>query len=247
MLVTLAPPNPEWPAQFTSIASSLRTALSTNNITPLSIEHIGSTSIPHLPAKPVIDIAIIIASAEEYPACYAALCWGGHEELGRRICYYCIDDGGVEGRWSFKMYLAPFTRSEGEANFNAQFLLQLIPRNVYVVVQNTFRLRCWIDFRDVLLANDDLRDEYASLKQYLVKKEWPGHMEYATAKSDFVAKVLRLAGWTEEEIKDMQGRSVGTWYRGEKDMGAVSDAANETIETTATTNAFSTATKGIKA
>ena len=60
MKIVVAPPDPTWPLDFARVKSELEIALHYEGANHLSIEHIGSTAIPNLPAKPVIDIVIII-------------------------------------------------------------------------------------------------------------------------------------------------------------------------------------------
>lgn len=62
MSVELCPYNDEWPTQFLDVKAELSAALKDTEY--VSIEHIGSTSIPLLTAKPIIDIDIIVSSSE---------------------------------------------------------------------------------------------------------------------------------------------------------------------------------------
>lgn len=62
--IAIAPPDPLWPEQFAALAVRIRAALGE---AALSITHVGSTSVPDLPAKPIIDLDLTVAdSADEY-------------------------------------------------------------------------------------------------------------------------------------------------------------------------------------
>ena len=60
--IDIVEPDPSWPDVFEDVAQRVRTALRTR---ALQIEHIGSTAVPGLPAKPVIDIDLIVASSPD--------------------------------------------------------------------------------------------------------------------------------------------------------------------------------------
>ena len=55
---------PRWPLQFATIAAELASDLAFNNVSYISIEHVGSTSVPGLAVKPIIDILLVIAADE---------------------------------------------------------------------------------------------------------------------------------------------------------------------------------------
>jgi GrpB-like predicted nucleotidyltransferase (UPF0157 family) len=58
-------PDPAWPAQFEVLAARIRTALGTRAV---AVEHIGSTSVPGLAAKPIIDIDVTVADPRDEPS-----------------------------------------------------------------------------------------------------------------------------------------------------------------------------------
>lgn len=195
--------NPEWPRQFKSIAADLEHDLKLFDSPFLSIEHVGSTSIPDLPAKPIIDIMIVIAAAVPFvdadnnttyhDATHFALIFG--ERPGG---YRMIGDGGVAGRWSFKLYRE-----------------DLCARNVYVVVKDSVVYRSYLSLRETLRKpwNGELKEEYARVKRELGSREWGDVMEYSTAKNGVVRKILRQAGWTDEQV-DAKERGVVKGWRG---------------------------------
>jgi GrpB-like predicted nucleotidyltransferase (UPF0157 family) len=167
-----------------------------------SIEHIGSTSVPGVAAKPILDIMIVIRRAVPfldtennvtYPdKTHYALIFG--ERPGG---YRCLGDGGVAGRWSFKLH-----RDD------------LPARNLYVVVKDTMIWRSWLTLRDTLTRPHwgDLREEYSKVKMELAKKEWADVMEYSTAKNDIIRKILVRAGWTNEQVDIKENGAVKGWF-----------------------------------
>lgn len=178
-MIEVVPSSPTWPASFASISSSLRSIL---HIVPIiSIEHIGSTSVPGLPAKPVIDIDIIVAPSNLHAA-LAALSAAGYVHRG---------DLGVPGREA----LAHPTLAPGE-----------IKRNIYVCVNGCTALRNHLAVRDVLRSTPSLRDAYGEIKMRLAAQVGMELDRYVAGKSDVLQQVLRAAPdgmFTEEELREI--------------------------------------------
>lgn len=189
MEITVIPYLPAWPEQFEAIKSDLASDLALYTAQYISIEHVGSTSVPGLAAKPIIDIAIVIADPSKFEGIKYALTWGE-----RQGGYRYIGTGGVDGRWSFKLH-------------------NILPqRNLYVVLQESMSLRSYLDLRETLRVDKALRDEYGALKMELAKQGWSDVMEYATAKNGMVRKILQKAGWTHDEIDEKERRAVKSWF-----------------------------------
>jgi GrpB-like predicted nucleotidyltransferase (UPF0157 family) len=189
MEITVIPYLPAWPEQFEAIKSDLASDLALYTAEYISIEHVGSTSVPGLAAKPIIDIAIVIAEPSKFEGIKYALTWGE-----RQGGYRYIGTGGVDGRWSFKLH-------------------NILPqRNLYVVLQDSMSLRSYLDLRETLRVDKALRDEYGALKMKLTRQEWSDVMEYATAKNGIVRKILQKAGWTHDEIDEKERRAVKGWF-----------------------------------
>ena len=194
MEITISAYDAEWPAQFEAIKDELAQDLAEEGIPVLSIEHVGSTSVPGLVAKPIIDILIVIHSADftmpRLQEVKDALGWGA-----RQGGYHYIGDGGVKGRWSFKLYdVEPV-------------------RNVYVVAEGSLPLRSCLALRDTLRVNEGLREEYGRLKMGLARREYDNIMQYATLKNPVINKILREAGWSEADIDRKEGQFVKDWPR----------------------------------
>ena len=136
----------------------------------ISIEHIGSTSIPGLSSKPIIDIAVLINHIDDAESFINDL-----KEID-----YTHDTGGVSTE-------RHFFRKYGKENFH----LSICYKN-----QGGFWAR-QVLFRDYLRNNPDMRDEYDKLKKSLLQQDPLGSDAYISGKTDFVYKVLRLADWKE--------------------------------------------------
>jgi len=171
--LVVVPYDPEWPARFEAIASALRAAL--GDVPTLSIEHVGSTAVPGLAAKPVIDVDIVVERSQ-VQAASAALVAAGYTPLG---------DMGIVDRWAFR------ARSDA-------------PRqNTYVVVDGSLCLRDHLGLRDTLRARPDLRDEYGAVKLALAARTDDIDV-YIDGKTDVILKALRLAGIDDDELAELE-------------------------------------------
>lgn len=152
--------NPIWPKQFETLRSSLANVL---DGLALTIEHVGSTAVPGLAAKPILDIDVFLKSADELPLAIAALASIGYQHRG---------DLGIPGREAFRAPAADF------------------PHHLYVCPTDTEYQR-HITFRDHLLAHPREADAYAALKRELAGKFREDREAYNNAKREFVEGILR--------------------------------------------------------
>jgi GrpB-like predicted nucleotidyltransferase (UPF0157 family) len=199
---TVSPYDPDWPKQFESIAKDLEHDLNLFDVPFITVEHVGSTSVPGLAAKPVLDIMIVIKQAVPYEDTDNSMTYPDKTHYAlvfgeRPGGYRCLGDGGVKGRWSFKL-----NRED------------LPARNVYVVVKDTTIYRSYLSLRKTLRKPyyGDLREEYAQVKLGLAGREWADVMEYATAKNAIVRKILLTAGWTNEQVDEKENGAVKGWF-----------------------------------
>lgn len=167
--MVVVPYSPDWPVLFEQVAGELRSALAA--VPSATVEHVGSTSVPGLAAKPILDIDVIVESAD-MDAAVAALVAVGYAHRG---------DLGVVGREAF-------TAPDEEPR-----------RNVYVCRAGSLNVRNHLAVRDALRARADLRDEYAATKLALAADASMDIDAYIARKSAVLQKVLAVSDLTEEE------------------------------------------------
>ncbi|KAH6672518.1 putative UPF0157 protein YqkA [Halenospora varia] len=184
MKVVVEPHNPAWLAHFKEIKNNLTTIL--EGVPIVSIQHVGSTSVPGLPAKPVLDIDIIVTAENVSPA-REALVRGGYTDLG---------DMGIEDRYAFRQ--PGYQRHEAAYGPGASD--RGMRMNTYVVIDGCLALRNHQDVQRVLLEDEGLREEYGAAKLQLAEKEVENIDEYCNGKDQILEKILRKAGWKEGDI-----------------------------------------------
>ncbi len=163
--VVIADYDPAWPALFEAEVAALGPVLQPWLVGP--IEHIGSTAVVGLLAKPVIDI---MAAVESLPAS-----WPARAELSRLGYQYSPYRTDVM-HWFCKPSLSFRTHH-----------LHLVP----------YHSALWEDrlrFRDSLRSSPALAREYAALKTHLTQRHRLDREAYTEAKGAFVAGVLAGAG-----------------------------------------------------
>lgn len=165
--VTLADYDPEWPLVFEREAARIRGQLGEIRH---RIEHVGSTSVPGLPAKPVIDMLLIVPDSADEAAYVPAL-----ETLGFQLAIREPD--WYEHRVLRRYDLAPCAESA----------------NLHVLSTGCPEIGRMLLFRDWLRTHDDDRDLYGSTKRSLSQQTWQYMQNYADAKSDVVAEILERA------------------------------------------------------
>jgi GrpB-like predicted nucleotidyltransferase (UPF0157 family) len=167
--------NSDWPNQFEKIKSEIWPLICN---TALAIEHVGSTSVPGLAAKPIIDIDIVINAKNDLEKVIAKLQTLGYEHRGNL---------GIEGREAFK---AP-EKIAGDS----------IRHNLYVCLDGCLALKNHIKFRDYLRDHPAERDSYGKLKKELALLFPDAIDSYVDGKTDFVTKVLKSQGLQEGELE----------------------------------------------
>lgn len=165
--------DPRWAIRFEEVAETLREALADGPAA--SVEHVGSTSVPGLAAKPILDIDVIVAP-EDVPAAVKALVRIGYRHRG---------DLGVAGREAF------FAPDEDPR------------RHVYVCAAGTLNVRNHLAVREVLRRRDDLRDEYAAVKLALAADPDMDIDTYIARKSDVLQKILAVSDLTDAERRQI--------------------------------------------
>ncbi|KAH8646555.1 grpb/dephospho-CoA kinase [Tricladium varicosporioides] len=184
MKISVEPHNPAWLAYFKEIKNNLTTIL--KDVSIISIQHVGSTSVPGLPAKPVLDIDIIVTADNVLPA-REALVRSGYTDLG---------DMGIVDRYAFRQ--PGYQRHEDPYRSGASD--KGMRMNTYVIVEGCLALRNHQDVQRVLLEDEELRREYGEVKLKLAEGEVKNIDEYCDGKDQILKKIMRKAGWKEEEI-----------------------------------------------
>jgi GrpB-like predicted nucleotidyltransferase (UPF0157 family) len=139
------------------------------------IEHVGSTAVPGLAAKPIIDIDVVLISATDFSRVIAKLAAAGYEHRG---------DLGVAGREAFR---APPTD---------------LPHHLYVFPSSSPEYARQISFRDYLRTHPADARRYASLKRERAREFGDDREAYTQAKSEFIGDIVRRA---ETELRSRGG------------------------------------------
>jgi GrpB-like predicted nucleotidyltransferase (UPF0157 family)/ribosomal protein S18 acetylase RimI-like enzyme len=172
--VVVEPYNPDWPNQFEEIKRTLWSAVGEF---ATSIEHVGSTSVPGLAAKPILDIDIVIHDMSLLDRAILALGELGYEHRGNL---------GIEGREAF--------RAQNPTHRH----------NLYVCLENCLALRNHLCLRDALRAIPSLRDEYAAIK-FRLAREFPDSIDhYIEGKTEFILRVLHTHGHDPESLEQIR-------------------------------------------
>ncbi|MBI4310263.1 MAG: GrpB family protein [Chloroflexi bacterium] len=165
--------DPAWPAQFAELRRVIAAALGD---LALAIEHVGSTAIPGLAAKPIIDLDVVIASSECLPEVVARLAALGYAHEG---------DLDVPGREAF-------ARQDDRTPWDGTG--RAWPEHhLYVCPQDSAELARHLAFRDHLRAYPDAAAAYAALKRRLALRFRNDREAYTLGKSAFVEGVLKGA------------------------------------------------------
>ncbi len=160
--VKLTPYNPHWPQLFTEEKQRVEAALA-----PLSVhvEHIGSTSVPGIEAKPVIDLMLGIHWPEDIDAAESAL---------QRRGYISHGEKGIPGRLFFTFGEPPTL-------------------HLHMVSYGSSLWQGHLMFRDALISDNELAREYVDVKVNLAKQFPMDRQSYTAGKADFIEKVLERA------------------------------------------------------
>jgi GrpB-like predicted nucleotidyltransferase (UPF0157 family) len=160
--IVLVPYDSRWPKLFAGEARRIRAALASLAI---RVEHVGSTSVPGLDAKPIIDIVLAVPDSADEPAYVPALESAGYVLRARE-----------PGWFEHRMFKGPDTDinlhvfSVGEAEIDRMLL-----------------------FRDWLRRHEADRAAYLTVKRELAQRTWRHVLHYAEAKTAIVAQILDRA------------------------------------------------------
>jgi GrpB-like predicted nucleotidyltransferase (UPF0157 family) len=166
--------DPHWPELFDQLRAKVWTVV---NDFAVGIEHVGSTSVPGLAAKPIIDMSVVVSSAIDVPVAIERLA---------PLRYVHRGDLGVEGREAFQ------SPHDSPAH------------NLYVCPRGSLGLVNQLAARDYLRAHPDTARAYGDLKKRLAT-EFPDDIEsYVYGKTDFVLELLRHAGLSRQQLEAIE-------------------------------------------
>ena len=159
--VVVVPYDPAWPATFALLRDRIAPVLGQLAV---NIEHVGSTAVAGLDAKPIVDIDVVIRHADDLSEVATRLATLGYTHLG---------DLGIIGREAFRATAG-------------------LPRHhLYVCAAGAITLQARLSLRDALRADPALAAEYAALKRGLAERHRDDRDAYSEGKSAFIASVLR--------------------------------------------------------
>ena len=161
--VELVPYDPDWPSAFDRIRAKLEELLKPYVVT---IEHIGSTSIPGTAAKPLIDIDIILRGMDDVAPATQLLLAQNYEARGNRY---------EPDVWAFML-------RDGTP-----------PERIYLCQPNNPTHQRRIIFRDYLRSHPSSAAAYVALKQELATKFRDDGDRYTASKRDFIDTIIDRA------------------------------------------------------
>ena len=163
--ITLSPYDPNWPLQYDHLAKQIHQALGES---VLQLEHVGSTSVPDLSAKPIIDIVMVVM------------------------------DSSVESAYIPPLEKIGYTLKIREPDWHEHRLLKPkdIDGNLHVFSPGCEEIEKMIRFRDWLRGNPSDRQLYEDTKQHLAAKTWKYVQNYADAKAEVIQTIMGRAGYS---------------------------------------------------
>jgi GrpB-like predicted nucleotidyltransferase (UPF0157 family) len=161
--ITVVDYDPRWPALFESLRAEVAGVLGDLAQT---IEHVGSTAVPGLAAKPIIDVDVLLRSASELSVCIERLAGIGYKHRG---------DLGVPEREAFA---APPGRPA---------------HHLYVCPPESREFRRHVALRDYLRTHPSDASAYGELKRSLAVRYRDERSAYNDGKKEFVEALLRSA------------------------------------------------------
>lgn len=159
--IGVVPYDPAWPVQFEQLAQRIQLAFADGPL--LAVEHIGSTAVVGLAAKPIIDLDVIVPSEADVPDAIARLATLGYVHQG---------DLKIAGREAF------------------QWPTGTVRHHLYLCVCDNAEYRRHVAFRDYLREHRDEAQRYGALKRDLAAKHREDRDAYSRGKTAYIQAVL---------------------------------------------------------
>ncbi len=161
--------DPQWPAKFQQHAECIVRALGS---AALQIEHIGSTSVPGLGAKPIIDVLLV------------------------------VEDSSDEADYLPHLEGAGYVLRVREPEWHEHRMFRTAEKDVHLHVfsAGSSEVSRYLVFRDYLRGNRADRELYEAVKRELAGQEWPSMNNYAEAKTEVIQQIIARAN-AQDKIK----------------------------------------------
>jgi GrpB-like predicted nucleotidyltransferase (UPF0157 family) len=154
--------DPDWPRLFQREADRIRAVLGERVV---QLEHVGSTSVPGLAAKPIIDIMLIVPDSADEPAYIPDLEAAGYVLVIREPDWY-----------QHRCFKGPDTNI-----------------NLHVYSPGCPEIERYLLFRDRLRGHPGDREHYQRVKRELAERDWTYVQQYADAKTEVVEAIIARA------------------------------------------------------
>ena len=168
--IFLADYDPAWPVLYEREAARIRAALGER---VRLLEHVGSTSVPGLPAKPIIDILLAVPDSADEPAYVPPMEAAGYAVRIREPDWH-----------EHRVFKGPDTDV-----------------NLHTFTEGSSEIVRMLAFRDWLRTHDDERDLYLATKRELAARHWVYIQDYADAKGEVVEAIIARALANDERAR----------------------------------------------
>src|SRR5215203_5558562 len=160
--IVIADYDPAWPGRFRPEEAKIRTALGE---VALSVEHVGSTSVPGLAAKPIVEILLV------------------------------VEDSGDEASYLPALEAAGYVLRVREPDFDEHRMFRTPEKDVHVHVfsEGSPEIDRYLLLRERLREDKGDRELYARTKRELANREWPSKHHYAEAKTEVIEGIIARA------------------------------------------------------
>jgi GrpB-like predicted nucleotidyltransferase (UPF0157 family) len=160
--IVVADYDPTWPGRFHREEAKMRATLGE---AALAVEHIGSTSVPGLAAKPIVDILLV------------------------------VEDSGEEASYLPALEEAGYVLRVREPDFHEHRMFRTPEKDVHLHVYSAGspEIERYLLLRDRLRENGEERELYVRTKRELASRDWPSMQHYAEAKTEVIEGIIARA------------------------------------------------------